>query len=55
MFDRFYRISHRNNPQGSGLGLAIVRALSERLGADVVLGDGKELRGLCVTISLDLA
>jgi len=55
VFDRFYRISRRNNPQGSGLGLAIVRALSEQLGADVVLGDGKELRGLCVTISLDLA
>ena len=55
VFDRFYRISRHNNPQGSGLGLAIVRALSERLGVDVVLGDGEELRGLCVTISLDLA
>jgi two-component system sensor histidine kinase TctE len=55
VFDRFYRISRQNNPQGSGLGLAIVRALSERLAADVVLSDGKELGGLCVVISLDMA
>jgi two-component system, OmpR family, sensor histidine kinase TctE len=54
-FERFYRIPRKDNPQGSGLGLAIVRALGKQLGAEVNLGDGKELRGLCVTISLELA
>jgi two-component system sensor histidine kinase TctE len=54
-FERFYRIPRKENPQGSGLGLAIVRALGKQLRAEVVLGDGKELRGLCVTISVALA
>ena len=54
-FERFYRIPRKENPQGSGLGLAIVRALGKQLRAEVVLGDGEELRGLCVTISVALA
>jgi two-component system sensor histidine kinase TctE len=54
-FERFYRIPRKDSPQGSGLGLAIVRSLAEQLGAEITLGDGKELCGLCVTISVGLA
>lgn len=43
VFERFYRIPRRGGPEGSGLGLAIVRALADRLGADVRLYDRKTL------------
>ncbi len=38
VFDRFYR-RPGETAEGSGLGLAIVRAVAERHGADVRLGD----------------
>jgi len=38
-FERFYRVARNGGPEGSGLGLAIVRALADRLGAAVMLGD----------------
>jgi two-component system OmpR family sensor kinase/two-component system sensor histidine kinase QseC len=38
VFDRFYRASGPDVP-GSGLGLAIVRAIAQRHGAQVLLGD----------------
>ncbi|HYP84708.1 ATP-binding protein [Variovorax sp.] len=48
-FDRFYRLAGSAS-EGSGLGLAIVRAIAERQGADVQLGEAPELGGLCVTV-----
>jgi two-component system, OmpR family, sensor histidine kinase TctE len=50
VFERFYRIPHRGGPEGSGLGLAIVRALADRLGADVRLHDGKNGTGLLAVV-----
>jgi two-component system, OmpR family, sensor histidine kinase TctE len=44
VFERFYRIPRRGGPEGSGLGLAIVRALADRLGADVRLHDRPQER-----------
>jgi two-component system OmpR family sensor kinase/two-component system sensor histidine kinase QseC len=38
VFDRFYR-RHPGETTGSGLGLAIVRAIAERHGATIVLGE----------------
>ena len=38
VFDRFYRLPGAAG-SGSGLGLSIVRAIAERHGADVALGD----------------
>jgi two-component system sensor histidine kinase TctE len=50
VFERFYRIPRRGGPEGSGLGLAIVRALADRLGADVRLHDGKNGTGLLAVV-----
>lgn len=50
VFERFYRIPCRGGPEGSGLGLAIVRALADRLGADVRLHDGKDGTGLIAVV-----
>jgi two-component system, OmpR family, sensor histidine kinase TctE len=50
VFERFYRIPRRGGPEGSGLGLAIVRALADRLGADVRLQDGKDGTGLLTIV-----
>lgn len=48
-FDRFYR--RAGSPQGgSGLGLAIVRAIADRHGAEVRLGDAAD-GGLLVTVA----
>jgi two-component system, OmpR family, sensor histidine kinase TctE len=55
VFERFYRIPMANGPDGSGLGLAIVKALSDRLGAKIVLAPGPEGRGLRVSVSFPLA
>jgi two-component system sensor histidine kinase TctE len=55
VFERFYRIPMANGPEGSGLGLAIVKALSDRLGAKIVLSSGAEGRGLRVSVSFPLA
>jgi two-component system, OmpR family, sensor histidine kinase TctE len=50
VFDRFYRIPRTDGPQGSGLGLAIVRAICDRIGASITLGDRLEGAGLLVTV-----
>jgi len=50
VFDRFYRSSATANGSGSGLGLAIVKAVAERHGAAVSLGDAPG-GGLQVTVS----
>jgi two-component system, OmpR family, sensor histidine kinase TctE len=50
VFERFYRIPHRDGPQGSGLGLAIVRASCDQIGASITLGERAAGSGLVVTI-----
>lgn len=50
VFERFYRIPRAGGPQGSGLGLAIVRAICDRIGADITLGDRPSGSGLLVTV-----
>jgi two-component system sensor histidine kinase TctE len=50
VFERFYRIPRKGGPEGSGLGLAIVRALADRLGADVRLHDRKGGTGLLAVV-----
>lgn len=52
VFDPFYRVLG-NESQGSGLGLSIVKAIAERIGAEIYLEDSKaqtENPGLCVTV-----
>jgi two-component system, OmpR family, sensor histidine kinase TctE len=55
VFERFYRIPITNGPDGSGLGLSIVKALSDRLGAQIVLSPRAEGQGLLVSVSFPLA
>ena len=55
VFERFYRIPTTNGPDGSGLGLSIVKALSDRLGAQIVLSPRAEGQGLLVSVSFPLA
>jgi two-component system sensor histidine kinase TctE len=50
VFERFYRIPRKGGPEGSGLGLAIVRALADRLGADIRLHDRKGGTGLLAVV-----
>jgi two-component system sensor histidine kinase TctE len=50
VFERFYRIPRKGGPEGSGLGLAIIRALADRLGADVRLHDRKGETGLLAVV-----
>ena len=50
VFERFYRIPRPGGPEGSGLGLAIVRALADRLAADVRLHDRKSGSGLLAVV-----
>lgn len=49
VFDRFYRTADAA-ASGSGLGLAIVRAIAQRHGAQVELGESKRLGGLRVAV-----
>jgi two-component system OmpR family sensor kinase len=49
VFDRFYRIAG-SEANGSGLGLAIIKAIAERHGAALSLGQSERLGGLSVTI-----
>jgi signal transduction histidine kinase len=49
VFDRFYRVPG-SSAEGSGLGLAIVRQVAEAHGAEVMLDEGEEGRGLRVTV-----
>jgi two-component system, OmpR family, sensor kinase len=49
VFDRFYRIAG-SEAGGSGLGLAIIKAIAERHGATLALGESERLGGLSVAI-----
>jgi two-component system OmpR family sensor kinase len=49
VFDRFYRIAG-SEANGSGLGLAIIKAIAERHGAQLALGQSARLGGLQVEI-----
>lgn len=52
VFDPFYRVLG-NETQGSGLGLSIVKAIAERIGAEIRLDESsmqKGSPGLCVTV-----
>ncbi len=49
VFDRFYRRTGQTG-DGSGLGLAIVKRIAEAHHAAVVLSDGADGRGLCVSV-----
>ncbi len=53
VFERFYRLSRSGEAarNGSGLGLAIVRALAERLGAEVSLNDRPAGPGLLAAVT----
>lgn len=50
VWERFYRAPGADAPPGSGLGLPIVRALGERMGAQVTLAAGKGGRGVKAVI-----
>ena len=54
VFDRFYRGNNvgadGHAPHGSGLGLAIARAVAERHGADITLGEAPGGTGLRVSV-----
>ncbi|WP_170954666.1 HAMP domain-containing sensor histidine kinase [Polaromonas sp. AER18D-145] len=54
VFDRFYRgtniSANGHAPHGSGLGLAIARAVAERHGADITLGEAPGGTGLRVSV-----
>ena len=49
VFDRFYRVAG-SEAAGSGLGLAIIKAIAERHGATLALGQSERLGGLSVTV-----
>lgn len=55
VFDPFYR-SLGTDEAGSGLGLSIVKAIADRNGARISLGDADEAlkRGLCVSVRLPM-
>jgi|GEM_PF-267196 len=55
VWERFYRMSVNANTSGSGLGLPIVRALAERMGAQVALRDGANGRGTCAVIDFGVS
>ncbi len=50
VFDRFYRVAG-SEAAGSGLGLAIIKAIAERHGAALTLGQSERLGGLSATVS----
>jgi two-component system, OmpR family, sensor kinase len=50
VFDRFYRVPG-SDAAGSGLGLAIIKAIAERHGATLTLGESKRLGGLEATVT----
>jgi two-component system OmpR family sensor kinase len=50
VFDRFYRVAG-SEAAGSGLGLAIIKAIAERHGATLALGQSERLGGLSATVS----
>jgi two-component system OmpR family sensor kinase len=50
VFDRFYRIAG-SEASGSGLGLAIIKAIAERHGATLALGQSERLGGLSAVVT----
>ncbi|MBD8528963.1 MULTISPECIES: ATP-binding protein [unclassified Massilia] len=54
VFDRFYRVAG-SDAAGSGLGLAIIKAIAERHGASLKLGESARLGGLMATVRFPLA
>ncbi|RZA33321.1 MAG: two-component sensor histidine kinase [Lysobacteraceae bacterium] len=50
VFDRFYRVAG-SEAAGSGLGLAIIKAIAERHGASLSLGQSERLGGLSATVN----
>ena len=54
VFDRFYRVAG-SEANGSGLGLAIIKAIAERHGATLTLGQSERLGGLLVQIRFPAA
>jgi two-component system OmpR family sensor kinase len=50
VFDRFYRIAG-SEASGSGLGLAIIKAIAERHGATLTLGQSERLGGLVAVVA----
>lgn len=56
VFDPFYR-TLGSDQVGSGLGLSIVKAISERIGAEIQLGfsDEENQTGLCVSVLVPVA
>ena len=50
VFDRFYRIAG-SEVSGSGLGLAIIKAIAERHGATLTLGQSERLGGLSAVVT----
>jgi two-component system OmpR family sensor kinase len=53
VFDRFYRVPG-SDAAGSGLGLAIIKAIAERHGAVLTLGESQRLGGLAATVRFPL-
>ena len=55
VFDPFYR-TLGSDQWGSGLGLSIVKAIADRIGAEIALGFSDEVKGagLCVRLSIPL-
>ncbi len=54
VFDRFFRAA-ASDATGSGLGLSIVQRVAEQHRARVMLADGLEGRGLCVSVEFPIA
>jgi two-component system OmpR family sensor kinase len=56
VFDPFY-CTLGNDPSGSGLGLPIVKAIAERIGAEIELtfADEAKQSGLCVSVFVPIA
>ena len=54
VFDRFYRIAG-SEAAGSGLGLAIIKAIAERHGAVLTLGQSERLGGLAARVAFPVA
>jgi two-component system sensor histidine kinase KdpD len=54
VFERFHRLSGRDDGQGSGLGLAIVKGFADAMAAKVTL-DGSPLGGARFTLALPVA
>lgn len=50
VFDRFYRVAG-SEAAGSGLGLAIIKAIAERHGAQLALGQSERLGGLAASVT----